>query len=114
MRRCERQHKGNPMPYPDNFSTTAFDRAMQCPPEVARRPLNAAELEIKRRVQSVLDAIAHLRAGPVIFDDNSLGDDAMQGVLVDGADYCRQIIAAVDDLPEEEAAAEECRIMEDW
>ena len=114
MRRCERQHKVNLMPYPDNFSTASFDRAMRSLPEVARRPLNAAEQDIKRRVQAVLDAIAHLRAGPAIFDPDSLGDDALQGVLVDAPDYCRQINDAIDDTPEQEALAEECRILEDW
>lgn len=101
------------MPYPDNFSATSFDHAMRSAPEVARRPLNSDELDIKRRVQAVLDAIAHLRAGPTIFDRDSLGDDALQGALVDGPDYCRQVINAIDDLPEQEALAEECRILGD-
>ena len=102
------------MPYPDDFSAASFDRTMRSNPEVARRAPNADELDIKRRVQAVMDAIAHLRAGPQIFDFNSLGDDALQGVLADSIVYCCEINDAIDAIPEEEAQAEEVRILEEW
>ena len=73
---------------------------------VEPRALTRDEMEIKRRIKAVIDAISYLRDGPTVFFADCNGQDALDTLLTDAPVYCGILLEEIDLAPEREAQAD--------
>ena len=104
------------MPYPDNISFAALDRATASAPEpITPRELTADERSVIAAVRAVQAALLALRHAPTVSEPGTDADCYRDSLLIDGDGYCAWLIAAIEKQPQDEADHDECvRMEEEW
>ncbi len=104
------------MPYPDNISFAALDRATASAPEpITPRDITADERIVIARARAVQAALLDLRSAPYVSEPGTDAHCYRDSLQADGDGYCAMLIAAIEKQPQDEADRDECvRLQAEW